>query len=203
VSIGHEGLNASINCSTVLTWEVEIRIVKAMLGVAMLGSLLFVGSAAFAASTPAGGAVKVFARPGMGAGGTIVITGAIGDYGKTLSIDKNGKTDPNGKYVKITLKQGSFEGNSTALNAKTRHLAPAINKTTCSASLSGTGPVSLFNGAGLYKGISGTVRITETFAFIAPRFTSGKHKGQCNFSNNAPVLSQYSSITGSGNVKFS
>ena len=61
------------------------------------------GFVATTPSTPAGGSVKIFATPGNGPGGTILITGAIGDYGKTLTIDKNGKTDSNGDYVKITL----------------------------------------------------------------------------------------------------
>src|ERR1039457_2695430 len=59
------------------------------------------GTAGFAATTPrspAGGCVKIFAAPSNGAGGTILITGAIGDYGKALTIDKNGKTDSNGDY---------------------------------------------------------------------------------------------------------
>jgi hypothetical protein len=182
--------------------EVEMKVVKATLGVAMLGSLLFVCSAAFGATTPAGGVVKVFATPSNGASGKIVIAGAIGDFGKTLSINKNGKTNANGNYVKITLTKGTFEVNSTTLNAKFNHAQPTINKSTCSAWFSGTGPVSLLDGTGLYTGISGTVSITETFVFIAPRFTSGKDKGQCNFSNNSQPLSQYSSITGTGKVKF-
>jgi len=180
-----------------------MKVVKATLGVAMLGSLLFVCSAAFGATTPAGGVVKVFATPSNGASGKIVIAGAIGDFGKTLSINKNGKTNANGNYVKITLTKGTFEVNSTTLNAKFNHAQPTINKSTCSAWFSGTGPVSLLDGTGLYTGISGTVSITETFVFIAPRFTSGKDKGQCNFSNNSQPLSQYSSITGTGKVKFS
>jgi hypothetical protein len=178
-----------------------MRVVKATLGVAVLGGMLFVSSTALAASTPAGGTVNVFATPGNGAAGTIVITGAIGDFGKTLSIDKNGKKDANGNFVKITLKKGTFEGDSTELNAKTNHASPTINKSTCSASFTGGAPVTLFDGTGLYAGISGSVKITLTFAFVEPRFKSGKHKGQCNF--NAQPLAQYSSIRGTGKVKFS
>jgi hypothetical protein len=48
----------------------------------------------------------MFVTPGNGAAATILITGAIGDYGKTLTIDKNGKTDSNGNYVKMTLREG-------------------------------------------------------------------------------------------------
>jgi hypothetical protein len=164
------------------------------------------GTAGFAAttpSTPAGGSVKIFATPNNGAGGTILITGAIGDYGKTLTIDKNGKTDSNGDYVKITLHKGTFEVNSTTLNAKANKAQPTIYKATCSAQLSVTAPVTLFNGTGLYQGITGTVNITETYAIIGPLYTSGKNKGQCNLSNNAQPIGQWGSITGSGRVSFS
>jgi hypothetical protein len=80
------------------------RVAKTALGVAILGSLLFSGAAAVRATAPAGGPIRIFATPANGGTGTIVITGAIGDSGKTLSINKNGKANPNGDYVKITLK---------------------------------------------------------------------------------------------------
>jgi uncharacterized membrane protein len=182
-----------------------MRIAKTAVGVAVLGSLVLGGASAFAAttpSTPAGGPVKVFATPSpTGAGGTIVIVGAIGDYGRTLSINKNGTTDPNGNYVRITLQKGTFEVNSTTLNATANKAQPTGDPTTCSGSLSVSGPVTLFNGTGLYRGIAGTVNITETFAFIASRYTTGKHKGLCNES--AQPLSEYGSITGTGTVSFS
>ena len=183
-----------------------MRVVKAMLGVAMLGALLLAASAAFGAgtsSTPAGGTVHVFATPGNGAAGKIVITGAIGDYGKTVNIDQNGNTDPNGSFVKVTLQKGSFEVNATTLDKKLNHFTPSFNKATCSASAAGTSSVSLLDGQGLYQGISGNLKITVAFAFIGPRLTSGAHKGQCNPSNSAKPLAQYQSITGSGRVSFS
>jgi hypothetical protein len=161
------------------------------------------GTAGFAAttsSTPAGGSVRIFVTPNNGAAATILITGAIGDFGKTLTIDKNGKTDSNGNYVKITLQKGTFELNSTTLNAKANSSQPTFYKATCSAQLSATGPVTLFDGAGLYRGITGTLNITETYAFIVPLSASGKNKGQCNPS--AQPISQYSSITGAGTVSF-
>ena len=151
-------------------------------------------------TTPAGGSVKIFVTPSNGAAATILITGAIGDYGQTLTIDKNGKADSNGNYVKVTLHKGAFEINSTTLNATANSLQPTFYKATCSAQLSATGPVTLFDGTGLYKGITGTLGITETYAFISPLSTSGKNKGQCNLS--AQPISQYSSITGSGTVSF-
>jgi hypothetical protein len=183
-----------------------MRVAKMALGVAATVSLslLVPATVALGASAPAGGKVNVFVTPSSANGpkGTIVVTGAIGDFGKTLNVTKSGKPDANGAYVKITLQQGSFLVNATKLDAKTNHLQPTVNKATCSVSASGTGPVTLSNGAGLYAGISGTLQITVKFAFIGPRFSSGPHKGQCNESNNAPALAQYESITGSGTVSF-
>lgn len=164
---------------------------------------LIPATGALGASAPAGGKVNVFVTPQLnGPKGQIVITGAIGDYGNTLSVDKNGKTDTNGDYQKITLQQGSFLVNATKLDAKLNQLKPTVNTATCSVSATGTGPVTLSDGAGLYTGISGSLQITVKFAFIGPRLTSGPHKGQCNRSNNAPALAQYQSITGSGTVSF-
>jgi hypothetical protein len=185
-----------------------MRVAKTAVSAAVLGSLLLGGASAFAAttpSTPAGGQVKVFATPNSNGGGTIVITGAIGDYGHTLTINKNGTPDPNnGNYVRITLQKGTFEVDSTTLNAKANKAQPTLNKATCSAALSVTGPVTLFSGTGLYVGITGTVSITETYAFILPQYTSGINKGQCNTSSNSlQPISQYASITGTGTVSFS
>ncbi len=177
-----------------------MRVVKAALAAAMLGTVLISGAAALGAGMPAGGSVHVFATPGPT--GTIVLTGAIGDYGKTVNIDKSGKVDPNGVYVKVDLEKGTFEINAAALNAKLAKLAPAIDAATCSGEASGRDSVSLLDGGGLYKGMSGTLDVTATFAFIGPRFTSGKKKGQCNLSNSAQPLHQYSSIAGAGIVKF-
>ena len=105
--------------------------------------------------------------------------------------------------MKVRLKHGTFEINAVALNAKLAKLQPMIDKATCSAEGAGIGSVSLFNGTGLYQGLSGTLNVTATFAFIGPTFKSGRHKGQCNLGNSAQPLDQYAWITGSGTVKFS
>jgi hypothetical protein len=182
------------------------RTLLTTLGVALVGSLLFGSSAAARAAAPAGGPIRVFVTPDLAPGspnGTIVITGAIGDYGTTLNIDKNGKTDANGNYVKIILKKGAFEVDSTKLNALANKMQPTMNAATCSASGTVVGPVTLFGGTGQYAGISGTIKITETFAFIGPTYTTGAKKGQCNMSNNSQPLAEYGAIIGTGTVKFS
>jgi hypothetical protein len=178
------------------------KVVKLALAAAVLASLVG-GSIASAATSPAGGAIKVFVTNTSDTKGKILVTGAIGDYGTTLSTNKNGKVNANGNYEQIKLKHGSFEVNGTQLNKNLNKGQPQVNASTCSEAFIGSGPTTLLNGTGLYKGISGNVKITVTFAGIAPRFTSGAKKGQCNFSENAEPLGQYQSITGVGKVKFS
>jgi hypothetical protein len=133
----------------------------------------------------------------------IVVTGVIGDWGTATSINKNGTPNDNGNYVKIALQKGGFEVNSVALNQKTNNAPPQMaNATTCSVVFGGTGPVTLFNGTGAYAGITGTITITEKFAGIGARYTSGAKKGQCNMSNNSEPVAFYGSITGTGKVSF-
>jgi hypothetical protein len=173
----------------------------ALLSVSALAAAAVEGAAA--ATAPAGGRIAIWTTPSNGPTSKIVITGAIGDYGTATTIDKNGKPDNNGDYVKIALKQGSFEVNSVVLNKKTDNAAPTMtNMATCSAEFGGSGPVTLFDGKGGYAGISGTLRITETFAAVGGRYASGAKKGQCNLSNNSEPLAFWGSITGAGQVKF-
>ena len=184
-----------------------MRGAKTALSAAVLGSLLLGATPAFAAaapSAPVGGPVRVFVAPGSGNGGRIFISGAIGDYGTTLNINKNGTADPNGNYAKVMLQKGTFEVNKTGLNTKMGNAEPVVNNLkTCSGVISGTAPVALFDGTGLYAGISGTVTISITQVFIFPFYATGKHKGQCNESNSAQPVATYVSVTGSGTVSFS
>jgi len=179
---------------------------KAAAIVGVLVCALAVGGSAMATSRSpfiGGGKIRIFADASSnGPVSKILFTGAIGDYGTATSIDKNGKVDQNGNYVKIALKKGTFEIDSTALNAKLKNAPGVFNKTTCSFSFSGSGRVTLFNGTGLYQGISGSASVTLTFGGIGPRLTTGAHKGECNPSQNAKALSQYGAIIGSGVVTF-
>jgi len=176
-------------------------------GAAAIAGLLASGAADAATTTtttspPAGGTVQVFAKPGTGAVGVIVITGAIGDQGRTVSINQNGKTDLHGNYVRIALTKGSFEGSGVGLAEAEQHPRTSFNTTTCSGFISVTGPVTLLDGTGLYKGIAGTLTITETSAYILPRYTSGSKKGQCNETKSAKPSAVFAITVGSGSVTF-
>jgi hypothetical protein len=166
---------------------------------------LAVAGAASGAATPAGGRVEVFATPVDTAVGPVMFAGAIGDHGKAISMDKNGKLDPNGDFVKMKLAHGTFVLDVTRLNAKgNSNSSPGLfNKTTCSFAFEVSAPATISQGTGSYAGISGTLRITVRFAGDSTFYASGKHKGQCNLSDNAHLAAHYGAIIGSGTVKFS
>ena len=174
-----------------------MRVGKLAAAVGATACLLGVGSVALAASPPKGGKVRVFVTNTSPTKAKMLVTGAIGDYGTTISEDANGKVDPNGNFEKVKLKHGGFVVNTTALNNKLSHSKPAFNKSNCSVVISGTAPVTLSGGTGAYRGIAGTIRITVTFAGIVQRTAKG-----CSTSPNAPTHGQYQSITGTGTVSF-
>jgi hypothetical protein len=182
-----------------------MRAGSAVIGVAaVLGGLLIGGTSALGAgapSTPAGGTINIFATPAGNGHGTTLITGAIADHGTTLKIDQNGKPDPNGHYTKVTLTKGTFEIDGNALNTALSNASPTLfNQATCSVTLSATATVTLLDGTGLYKGITGTVNVTIIEAALLPRFATGKHK--CNTHKNAKPIAIWGSVDGSGTVQF-
>jgi hypothetical protein len=167
-------------------------------GTALLGG----GTAAFAATrpnSPAAGTIHIFLNVNVKSPTTdpIVIAGAIGDYGTSTSITEAGKVDPNGNYDRIVLKKGTFEVNAKALNAKADKTAGTHNIATCSGTFATTGTVSLFDGTGLYKGISGTLEITESYVVVLGRLASGA----CN--QNGNPLAAGGELYGAGKVTFS
>lgn len=173
----------------------------------VIGSVVAAGalaaSAGAASMPPAGGTIGVYASPGMGATARIVVTGAIGDYGVATTIDKDGKVDSNGDYVRIVLKHGGFEVDSVELNKKANDARPTTNSAvTCSFSVVVSGPVTLFNGTGAYAGIAGTIHVSEAFGGVGRRYTSGAEKGQCDMANNAAPLAFWGGIEGLGKVTF-
>jgi hypothetical protein len=172
-----------------------MRVGKLAAVVGVTAGVLGAGSAAVAAATPQGGKIRVFVTNTSNTTGKILVTGAIGDYGTTVSENANGKVDPNGDFKKVTLKQGGFLVDGTALNKKLNNAKPTINRSNCSLSFSGTGPTTIGHGTGAYAGISGNVAITVTFAEIGKKTAKG-----CSLNGNG--LAGYQSITGSGSVSF-
>jgi hypothetical protein len=167
-------------------------------------AVLAIGSAGVGAATvaPAGGPVAVMATLDSSPVGKIVVAGAIGDWGTAVAIDRNGRPDENGDYVKVTLRKGSFEIDSRALNRKTANPRPQVaSDTTCSVSAAGSAPVTFFDGTGLYKGITGTADVTLTFTGVGRRYASGPKKGQCKHGDEQP-LATIATVIGRGSIRF-
>jgi len=181
-----------------------MRVAKATIGVVVLGSLLFSGASAFAAAAPAGGTIKVFGTPGgsNGSAGTVVITGAIGDYGKSVKASSAGKPTKNGKDTLLVLKKGTILIDATQVQSALQSVAspPAdFNDVTCSASaVASDVAVPIVSGTKAYAGITGSVTVNLTFAFFGPLKSSGK----CDDSGNANPTAEFGSIVGQGTVSF-
>jgi hypothetical protein len=185
------------------------RVVSTLTIAALAGALLTSGSITTAsASTVKNGTVHVFDYgDGAGVGGTVVLTGAIGDSGSADSIDANGTPDAqNNTEVLLALVQGSFSISVVGLDKK---IGSAFNQfrpshSTCSGYLTVTGatPIVAGSGTGAYTGISGGFVLTLMIAEIGPKYGSGKQEGQCNTSNSGQTVAEAFMVSGSGTVSF-
>lgn len=163
-------------------------------GVALLASPVV-------SATPAGGPVHLFGTPANKGGGTVLLTGAIGDHGKATNANASGKPQKKGTYTLLVLKKGTILVNTTKLNADANNPntpPTSFNTSTCSGYFTVTDPVPVVHGTKLYQGIAGSLNVTLTFALVFPL-----QKGTCNMGNNGPNPSaQYGTISGSGSVSF-
>jgi len=165
--------------------------------------------AATAKTTVTNGAIKLIVYgDGEGAGSNVVFTGAIGDGGYADSIDANGALDPqNNTAVHMALSQGTFNIDITPIN---RALEKAFNGfrpnvKTCSAEVSvsnQTVKIIRGSGTGAYSGIIGHITVTLSFANVGVKYTSGKHKGQCNNSQDSPPSFSAMMVAGTGTVSY-
>jgi hypothetical protein len=162
-------------------------------------------AAVAAVATPAGGAIRIFGTSnGLGGGGKVLITGAIGDHGQSQSVTKSGKTNGNGNYVLLKLTQGTILLNKTVLDQKiNRSFNHAkLNQATCSLSAAASAGLPIVSGTGLYTGITGNAHITVAVGFTLPRYSSGANAGKCNTSNSAAPTASIQTVSGTGRVSF-
>jgi hypothetical protein len=177
-----------------------MRVRKFVIGAGTVACLLSAVPAALAASPPPAGPIRVFITKQTATKDKVLVTGAIADYGTEVAEDANGKIDPDGNFEKVTLKQGGFTVNGTALpNAIQKQFSKEpINGKNCSLAFTGTGPSTIGSGTGAYAGISGKVSITLTVAGI----TTKNKKGVCNPPGPGPLYGAYQSATAAGSISF-
>lgn len=178
----------------------------AVVGAAAIVGGLVPGSLAAAASTPTGGAIKVWVRPSptttsVKHPGKVMFTGAIGDYGSSVNVNATGKPTKKAGYDLLKLKKGTITVNTMGFNkaAASAFTKPTLNPTNCSVSVSASGPVQIVKGTGAYVGISGSVTVTAQFGAVVPK----NKKGTCTLKTATQPLVMYTSFIGSGTVSFS
>jgi hypothetical protein len=129
---------------------------------------------------------------------SVLLTGAIGDYGRAVTVHPDGTVDPDHtSEMQLGLRHGSFRLDIAELDKKIIQAYDPWphNASTCSGSISVTVPTPVVpgSGTGSYRGISGvfdmTVTIDEVDTLPVCDGTSG-------------FLSQLILVMGSGDVAF-
>jgi hypothetical protein len=152
-----------------------------------------------AGASAGGGAVQVYEYADSdGAGASVILTGAIGDFGAAVSVYPDGAIDPqHDSQVNLALTKGSFRIGVAALDKKIvsefSHFQP--DPRTCSGIVRATAttPVVPGSGTGAYRGIGGSFTLTVTIAEIVP-------KSRCD--GTGALLGQAVITTGSGRVSL-
>jgi hypothetical protein len=179
--------------------EVALRTRRTIIGVAGGLSCLIGGALGFAATavgTPAGGPIHVFIQPGTGQRpAKIVITGAVGDFGTLTDTRKDGRA----YYTTANLRNGTIVFDLTAILTKLNSALPTVSAATCSVFSTTTGPTNIVRGTGSYKGIGGTVDLTQSVGTIATRRPSDH---TCNLSAGAQPAAQMTIGYGTGVATF-
>jgi hypothetical protein len=97
---------------------------------------------------------------------TVILTGAVGDYGPAVAVYANGKIDPeHNSELKLKLKHGSLRLNIAKLDKEIVSAASRGRTTpTCSYHLNVTAPAPVVpgSGTGSYVGISGKFDLTTS-----------------------------------------
>lgn len=128
---------------------------------------------------------------------TVIVTGAVGDFGPAVTVHPNGRVDPQySSQLRLDLKHGSFRLSIAKLDQK---LIRADSKwranPTCSfhAAVTAVTPVVAGSGTGSYRGISGSLDMSVTIDEVDVKPCPG---GTSRF------VSQLIVLAGSGRVSF-
>jgi hypothetical protein len=129
---------------------------------------------------------------------TVILTGAIGDFGQATSVHPDGTVDPDhGSQLGLTLRYGSFRVNIADLH---RSFVTAMrrfpsNTRTCSGTVTvaADAPIVAGSGTGSYRGISGGFHLTIALAEV---------DATANCGSSSAFLRQSIVTAGSGTVSF-
>ena len=185
------------------------RIASVFAIAASAGALLAAGSAAAATQSPAAGAASAirttaasgavhfigFSQNSDGPDFTVILTGAVGDYGPAVTVHPNCTVDPeHSSELRLRLRNGSFRLNIANLDKKVIFADthwPSYSRTrSFYLSVTAATPIVAGSGTGSYRGISGSITMTVTIGEVDKTHANG------------PFLAQLIFFTGSGSVSL-
>ncbi|MFF8911071.1 hypothetical protein [Streptomyces olivaceoviridis] len=105
---------------------------------------------------------------------SVILTGAIGDYGSAVSVTPGGAVDPDHRGdLQLRLTRSSFRIHTADIDKQlvTAFATFPPNRTTCSGTVVAAGPAPVVrnSGTGSYRGLTGTFRLTITIAEVDAR----------------------------------
>jgi hypothetical protein len=181
------------------------RFIVTIIGTTAIFGGLLSAAAAAGATTASSGPIKVWVTPsptgtGVKHPGKVLLTGAIGDYGKSYKANASGKPDKKGTYEELKLRKGTILVDVGPLNKafNAAFSAPLFNPKNCSISADATAAITIVRGTRAYAGVTGNVTMAAKFGGVLPK-THGK-RSKCTTKTSTPPLTTYSSIIGSGTV---
>jgi hypothetical protein len=186
------------------------RLASVLVITASAGVLLSAGCASAATKTTMAGGTAVtkttagdtvhlvgYSKNSDGPDLTVIVTGAIGDYGQAVTVHPNGTIDPeHTSELSLGLRNGSFRLDIASLDKKIVSVTSHWPSTpTCSFHLSVTAPTPVVagSGTGSYRGVGGSISMTVTIDEVDVKPCPG---GTSKF------LSQLIVFVGSGTVWF-
>jgi hypothetical protein len=126
--------------------------------------------------------------------GTVVLTGAITDHGTDCQA-----CDPTNGFNVFELSKGSFEIDVSEVGNKLGNVPVVpVDQTTCSSDGTVAGPIPIIpgSGTGAYQGITGTLNVHVSAAYLLPRLANG----ECD--TNATQYPGIMVVNGSGTVTY-
>jgi hypothetical protein len=179
------------------------RIQKMTLSISTVGILAFSAMLPTSAFASTSGVIIVNVNQTFtSAVGTVIVTGAIADYGTIQGSDVLGNPShaSPAPAALLKLKKGSIVIDNGNLNKATSQ-APFIQNTTCSFSLTATAvPWDIIKGSGAYQAIKGTLTLSANLGGITPKYKTGTNKGKCDFSNKYPPVASFFNLFATGSI---
>ncbi len=176
------------------------RIRSALAGAGVVGAVLLTtsASASTAGAAPHGIVHLASFTDNDGAAASVVLSGALGDFGEAVSVNPDGSISTgHGGQQNFVLTQGTFRIDFSALDRKfaAAFQTHPVDQRSCSGHITVSGSASVVpgSGTGAYKGIAGRFQVALTLDELVPQT-------QCDWTGS--MLKQSIVILGSGELSL-